>query len=99
MPWLDAPQALEVLRLLQEALANIIKHAGARSIAISAQGAEAGVLVQVVDDGVGFDTAQPDAGRGLPNMRERARLLGGRLTIESSRGGGTAVRLWLPAQP
>ena len=99
LPWLDAPQALEVLRLLQEALANIIKHAGARSIAISAQGAEAGVLVQVVDDGVGFDTAQPDAGRGLPNMRERARLLGGRLTIESSRGGGTAVRLWLPAQP
>jgi len=99
LPWLDAPQALEVLRLLQEALANSIKHAGARSIAISAQGAGGGVLVQVLDDGAGFDTARPEAGRGLPNMRERARLLGGRLTIESSRGAGTAVRLWLPAQP
>jgi len=97
LPWLDAPQALDVLRLLQEALANIIKHADAQSIVISAQSAEGGVVVQVVDDGAGFDTAQPDAGRGLPNMRERARLLGGRLTIESSRGAGTAVRLWLPA--
>ena len=65
LPWLDATQALQVLRLLQEALSNVIKHAGARTVGISARVADGAVLVRVVDDGGGFDPAAAAAGRRL----------------------------------
>ena len=54
-----------MLRLLQEALSNVIKHAGARTVGISARVADGAVLVRVVDDGGGFDPAAAAAGRRL----------------------------------
>lgn len=98
LPWLDATQALQVLRLLQEALSNVIKHAGARTVGISAQVADGAVLVRVVDDGGGFDPAAAAAGRGMVNMRHRAARLGGLFEITSSPGAGAVVALRLPLQ-
>ena len=98
LPWLDATQALQVLRLLQEALSNVIKHAGARTVGISARVADGAVLVRVVDDGGGFDPAAAAAGRGMVNMRHRAARLGGLCEITSSpgQGAGAVVALRLP---
>jgi signal transduction histidine kinase len=89
------PGDREVLRIAQEALHNAVRHAGASHIAIRlARG-----LLEVADDGSGFDPADPELRArhlGLTSMEERARRLGGRLAVDSS-GAGTIVRLELPS--
>ncbi len=99
---LGPERVLQVLRIVQEAIANVVKHARASTVAL-ATGAAAldgrqGVFVEVRDDGRGFDVAAANGrGRGLANMRRRAADLGGSVTLSSGDdGGGTAVRLWLP---
>jgi signal transduction histidine kinase len=92
-------RALQALRVIQEAITNVIKHAGAKTILIrtgvaEGPGAHAGVFVEVHDDGCGVE-ATPRPGRGLANMRRRAAALGGTLSVASN-GAGTTVRLWLP---
>lgn len=96
---LDPAVETEVLRMVQEALHNALRHAQAEHIAIRMVLDASPVTVAVCDDGIGFD---PDAPRvrsrrlGLTSMRERAAALGGKLTILSSPGTGTEVRLELP---
>ena len=94
----DPPRDREVLRIAQEALQNAIKHAGATRIGVRL-GAEDGRLVlEVEDDGVGFDPDGHDIrarSLGLTSMQERAERLGGRLAIASAPGRGTTVRLEL----
>jgi signal transduction histidine kinase len=100
LPWLDALAALEVLRILQEALTNVIKHSGARSVAISTAVDGGEVRVRLVDDGRGFDVARArrdSLGRGLPNLGRRAAKLGGRIDVSSS-PAGTSVELVLPVE-
>ena len=84
-----------VYRLLQEALTNIVKHARATSARIIVRVAGGDVLVEVQDDGEGFDTTAQTSGFGLAGMRERVYLAGGRLDVESS-PDGTMVRARLP---
>lgn len=89
--------ALQVQRIVQEALANVVKHAQARELAISAQVSPTGVRVAICDDGIGFDPgAVATQGRGLRNLRQRSDQLGARLTLESRPGQGTRVCLDLP---
>ena len=89
-------------RIVQEALTNAIRHAGARTIVVRATRVEAGVLLVVRDDGVGFDVdvaqRQGLAGErlGLVGMRERAEGIGADLNIVSARGMGTEIRLVVP---
>jgi signal transduction histidine kinase len=100
---LTASQRIALLRVLQEALSNIRHHSGSREVAVLLrEEAFKGVCMEIRDDGHGFD---PDAvvpaedgesGIGLVGMRERLRLLGGRLEIESAPGGPTTVRAMLP---
>ncbi|WP_322595255.1 sensor histidine kinase [Acidovorax sp.] len=100
LPWLDAPAALHVLRIVQEALANVVKHSGAGNVTLSARlDAGPGVCVQIEDDGRGLQ-ARPHGhqGRGLGHIEERARQLGGHARIVLGAGGGTVVQLWLPLQ-
>lgn len=100
LPWLDAPAALHVLRIVQEALANVVKHSGAANVTLSAtRDAGPGVCVQIEDDGRGLQ-ARPEGhqGRGLGHIEERARQLGGRARIFLGDRGGTVVQLWLPLQ-
>jgi len=95
-------KALHVMRILQEGITNIIKHAQAKTITLStgqARNAQAqdGVFIQLCDDGVGFVVASNHPGRGLQNMQRRAALIGGQLTLTSS-ARGSCFRLWLPLQ-
>jgi|tagenome__1003787_1003787.scaffolds.fasta_scaffold20956671_4 signal transduction histidine kinase len=86
----------EVLRIAQEALHNAVRHAGASHITIRL---DKDLVLEVTDDGSGFDPADPELRSrhlGLTSMEERARRLGGRLTIDSG-SLGTTVRLELPA--
>ncbi len=91
-----------VLRIVQEALINIRKHAGATTVAVRLEslGSE-GLEVAIIDNGVGFDLE--DVSRtvvghyGLLTIQERARLVGGELTITSRPGQGTAIRGKFPA--
>jgi signal transduction histidine kinase len=85
-----------IYRLVQEGLANAARHARAEHVQISVAEIDAEVFVQVRDDGVGFDVDAETAGFGLAGMRERVRLAGGTLTIESG-ADGTVVRARLPA--
>ncbi|HEU5318090.1 MAG TPA: GAF domain-containing sensor histidine kinase, partial [Chloroflexota bacterium] len=88
----------ELYRIAQEALANVRKHAAATSVALTLRAARTRVTLIVKDDGVGFDaSAHPPAGcHGLDGMRERARVLGGRLRVESARGHDTTVIVTAP---
>ncbi len=87
-----------VYRVVQEALTNITRHAGAATASITVIVTEGRVRVLVEDDGVGFKTdAAPTRGHlGLRGMAERADLAGGTVTLSSSSGSGTTVLLELP---
>jgi signal transduction histidine kinase len=97
-PGFGPERALQVMRIVQEAIANVLKHAGARRLRVRmgvARDAEGeSVYVAVEDDGCGLGRERA-AGRGLANMSRRAAELGGRLELRSD-GAGTSVRLRLP---
>jgi two-component system sensor histidine kinase UhpB len=91
---------VELYRIIQEALANAARHSGAQHARVAIARHEGRLSVVVADDGRGFDPARaPGAGIGLAGMLERARLLGGRLSIESALGGGTRVTVSVPFGP
>jgi len=92
-PWLDAPKALHLLRVVQEALANAVRHAGATRVLLKVEAQGAGVAVSVSDDGRGFDVAAGGGGLGLASMRRRAALLGATLSVGPGPRAGTEVRL------
>ncbi|MCB0189408.1 MAG: hypothetical protein KDE31_34290, partial [Caldilineaceae bacterium] len=80
-----------------EALNNVIKHADATTVFLSLQWQESALTLQIVDDGNGFDPTQPATDRfGLTGMRERAALIDGTFTVDSTVGGGTTVTLVVP---
>jgi GAF domain-containing protein len=84
-------------RIVQEALTNVARHAGVTEATVRAWADAATLHVQVVDGGRGFDTGVvASASSGLSGMRERARFLGGRLSVESAPGGGTRLHAELP---
>jgi signal transduction histidine kinase len=93
---LDLPpsQSLDLLRFLQEALTNVLKHSGARRVDVSVLRDGDTLLLAVRDDGRGFalDAADQASGAGLRSMRARARRLGSALQLESA-PGGTRVAL------
>jgi len=92
---ISGPASLEVARIVQEALANVRRHSGARRATVTLGTADDAVLVEVEDDGRGLVLGEP-AGMGLTGMRERALALGGELEVEDARGAGTRVLLRVP---
>ncbi|RZL36792.1 MAG: sensor histidine kinase [Rubrivivax sp.] len=96
LPWLEPALALQVLRLIQEAMTNVIKHAQAHTLSLSAQAAGDALEVCIQDDGCGFDIASAASGQGLTSMRQRAQALGAALHWHSAPGQGTRVKLRLP---
>lgn len=99
------PPDVEValLRVAQEALANVRKHAAARSVAVTLTRIDRQVALDISDDGVGFaaDAADPRAaaGFGLVSLRERIAALGGTVVIDSIVGAGTTVTAQLTTEP
>lgn len=93
--------AVALFRIVQEALTNIERHAGAGTVLVELEPCVNGVQLRVQDDGIGFDPRtieQPQEGIGLRNMRERVEHLGGRFSLSSSAGHtGICVILPVPA--
>jgi signal transduction histidine kinase len=90
---------MELFGIGREALANVVKHAGARKAWVRVQIRAGRLVLQVIDDGCGFDPAEGHPGHfGLESMRSRARELGGILTISRRPGRGTLVRVETPAE-
>jgi two-component system, NarL family, sensor histidine kinase UhpB len=94
---LDSDEQLVVYRVIQEGLANVAQHAGARNVRVDVERRGEGTVVRVADDGGGFTNGEQKAGLGLTGMRERAVLAGGRLDVSSSPGDGTTIELRLGA--
>src|SRR5260221_9211652 len=80
-----------LLRVCQEALTNVRRHAGARSARVLLSYCDGEVRLEVADDGAGFDPGLPAAGFGLRGMRARVSEIGGELTVRSVPGNGTTV--------
>jgi two-component system sensor histidine kinase UhpB len=94
---LDDDTQLVVYRVAQEALSNATRHSGASRVTVRLRrSAEDGVALEVTDDGCGFAFDESEGGLGLAGMRERALLIGAKLTIESRPGHGTTVHLVVP---
>lgn len=85
-----------VFRIAQEALYNALRHARARSISVRLARTGQDAVLEIADDGSGFDTEGGRDGLGLTSMRDRAISVGGSLTIDSGQGDGTVVRLEVP---
>ena len=97
---LNPTQQTAVLRIVQEALQNVRKHAGASRTVVSTRVEDRDWVLEVTDDGRGFEVSAVAArGRrnfGLQFMRERAELIGAQFEVQSRLGGGTVVRLSIP---
>jgi len=87
-----------LLRVGQEALANVRAHADAASVRLHLLSSPEHVVLRIVDDGIGFDPSVPTAGHGLHGLRERLALAGGTCTITSRPGTGTVVEASLPTE-
>ncbi|MEV6940267.1 ATP-binding protein, partial [Streptomyces sp. NPDC051132] len=96
-----------LLRIAQGALANVREHAAATTATLTLTCLDDQIVLDVTDDGRGFDPRTPAAsaagagerGHGLPAIRARLRQLGGTLTVESAPGEGTALSAAIPWEP
>ncbi|MBI4329477.1 MAG: HAMP domain-containing protein [Chloroflexi bacterium] len=96
---LTPEQAGHLLHICREALTNVVKHAGASRAVLTLGRIKGGLRLSVEDNGAGFDPTRLSAsGQGLCNMGERARRLGGSLSIESAPGRGTRVSVEIPLE-
>ncbi len=87
-----------LFRVAQEALRNVVRHARASNVEVSLQAKNGGITLAVRDDGRGLGESSADkrASLGLVSMRERVRLVGGKLDIVSRPNQGTSVVAWVP---
>ena len=98
----SANASLNLTRVIQEILTNALKHAHANKVSIQASieghaQDQAKLIIEIVDDGQGFDPRQAPSGRGLGNVRQRIAQLNGELQIESRKKNGTRIGIVLPA--
>lgn len=94
---------LQLQLIVQESLANVLKHARAKHVDVSLHRADGQIVTTVQDDGLGFDPELPGRAEfprfGLATMRERAESIGGNVRLDSSPGKGTRVTVEVPAPP
>ena len=95
LPAVNPEKGIILFRMVQEAIQNILKHAKAKTITLTARTEKDQVEVSIQDDGRGFDPSATGGGAGLDNIRSRARMIGARLSIDSRPGFGTIVIILL----
>ncbi|HTY35489.1 MAG TPA: sensor histidine kinase, partial [Bacteroidota bacterium] len=102
-PFFKGRKDLEVniFRVVQEAVNNIVKHSGATAARVLVEGSEEKVSIEISDNGKGFDPARVDApdskaGLGMSGIADRLRVLGGTYSIESTPGVGTSISIQIP---
>lgn len=94
---LSAEHELHLYRIMQEALTNVARHAGATQVAIHLARRRRHVVLTIVDNGSGFASATPrPGGLGLITMRERVEMMGGEIRVRAGRGRGTTIHVTLP---
>jgi signal transduction histidine kinase len=101
LDWLTPENALQMLRIVQEAIGNVLSHASASQIVLrcepEAHEGRGGIGIRICDNGAGFDPEMPEVtGHGIANMRTRAAHIGAALAISSQPGKGSEAWLWLP---
>jgi two-component system, NarL family, sensor histidine kinase UhpB len=96
LPPLPAEVQLVIYRVTQESLTNVLRHAGARHAGVELRRDSRSLVLEVVDDGRGFDPSTAPSGEGLRGMRERALLVGGAIAVDSPPRAGARVRLVVP---
>jgi PAS domain S-box-containing protein len=89
-----------LFRIVQEALRNVVKHSGVAEASVEMSGHDDGIVLCISDSGAGFssESAKAWGGLGLVSMRERLRLVGGQLSVESEPSQGTRIRVRIPVQ-
>lgn len=97
---LEQDEAVGLFHITQEALNNVSKHSGATAVSIKLAGARGGVSLEVADNGKGFDARGGGSAEkhGLRNIKDRARGMGAKVSIDSEIGRGTRVRVELPRE-
>ncbi|HVS04849.1 MAG TPA: GAF domain-containing protein [Candidatus Dormibacteraeota bacterium] len=91
-----APRAADLVQLTREALSNVGRHAQATTCRVSLRRDGDQAVLEIDDDGQGFDVAAPHTGLGLRNLNDRALAIGGRITVESRAAEGTTVQFAVP---
>jgi signal transduction histidine kinase len=86
----------ELLRIAQECMTNVLKHAGAQRVEIGLVFGADSVSLSIADDGCGFDARAHHDGFGLVGMRERAERIGARLLVSTQPGHGTRIETVIP---
>lgn len=97
-PPLPLQMSHQIYCITQEALTNAQKHAQATEVKVCGSGDDQTLLLQITDNGIGFNVSEPRSGFGLRGMEERVQLMGGKLTMESevSSGEGTCIHICIP---
>jgi two-component system sensor histidine kinase UhpB len=98
LPPLPPDVELVIYRIVQESLTNALRHADATTVTVSLEADAEAVTASVTDDGMGMPSQLRRDTAGIAGMRERALLVGGRLSINSRPGAGTEVRLVVPLE-
>jgi signal transduction histidine kinase len=86
-------KAIILFRMIQEIIQNIVKHAGAKTISMQTRKENDKLVIRIADDGRGFDTNEQAGGAGLQNLKNRAKMIGADLSIDSHPGNGTTVTI------
>jgi two-component system sensor histidine kinase UhpB len=98
LPNIQPEVELVIYRVAQESLSNVLRHADADTATVSLRSDAQSLVLSVTDNGTGMPPEVPHGTAGITGMRERALLVGGRLSIESQSGEGTEVRLVIPIE-
>jgi len=89
---------LNIFRIVQEQLNNIVKHANSNNITIVLSSNDKGIRIEITDDGKGFDTSLQKKGIGLSNIRSRTELYNGKMKVVSSPGDGCRLMIDFPSK-
>jgi two-component system, NarL family, sensor histidine kinase UhpB len=98
LPPMSRETELVIYRIAQESLTNALRHSEAVTASVSLKSDSETITLTVTDDGKGIPDSLPTATAGIAGMRERALLVGGRLSIGSRQGQGTQVELTVPVE-
>ncbi|MBW4511798.1 MAG: sensor histidine kinase [Scytonematopsis contorta HA4267-MV1] len=97
LPILPLQTSHQIYCIIQEGFTNIQKHANAKNVSLTSEKKSDGVILELTDDGCGFDVNAPHTGFGIRGMYERMQILGGDLKIKSASDSGTQITIFIPS--
>ncbi|MEL6166752.1 MAG: ATP-binding protein, partial [Cyanobacteria bacterium J06628_3] len=95
-PQLNLYKSYQIYCIVKEAMMNIQKHARASQVIFCGNSTSEGIVLDIKDNGIGFDSEQKRTGFGLQGMMERVQLLGGKIEVKTALNQGTQIQVRLP---